>query len=69
MSSGDGSERCERRRVLWLIKGLGPGGAEHLLVAAARVRDRAAFAQGALQAAKWVHGRRGWFTIRDVLGL
>jgi 4-hydroxy-tetrahydrodipicolinate reductase len=32
-------------------------------------RDRAAFAQGALSAAKWVHGRRGWFTIRDVLGL
>jgi 4-hydroxy-tetrahydrodipicolinate reductase len=32
-------------------------------------RDRAAFAQGALQAAKWVHGRRGWFTIRDVLKL
>ena len=30
-------------------------------------RDRAAFAQGALQAAKWVHGRRGWFTMRDVL--
>jgi glycosyltransferase involved in cell wall biosynthesis len=27
-------------RVLWLIKGLGPGGAEHLLVAAARARDR-----------------------------
>jgi 4-hydroxy-tetrahydrodipicolinate reductase len=32
-------------------------------------RDRAAFAQGALQAAKWVHGKAGWFTIRDVLGL
>lgn len=32
-------------------------------------RDRAAFAQGALQAAKWVHGKRGWFGIRDVLGL
>jgi 4-hydroxy-tetrahydrodipicolinate reductase len=32
-------------------------------------RDRAAFAQGALLAAKWVHGKRGWFTIRDVLGL
>ena len=30
-------------------------------------RDRAAFAQGALQAAKWVRGKRGWFTIRDVL--
>jgi 4-hydroxy-tetrahydrodipicolinate reductase len=32
-------------------------------------RDRAAFAQGALQAARWVCGRRGWFTIQDVLGL
>ena len=32
-------------------------------------RDRAAFAQGALQAAKWVKGRGGWFTIRDVIGL
>ena len=32
-------------------------------------RDRAAFAQGALRAAKWVHGKRGWFTIRDVLGI
>ena len=35
---------AERRlKVLWLIKGLGPGGAERLLVSAARVRDRAAF--------------------------
>jgi 4-hydroxy-tetrahydrodipicolinate reductase len=32
-------------------------------------RDPAAFAQGALQAARWVHGKRGWFTMRDVLGL
>ena len=32
-------------------------------------RDRAAFAQGALQAATWVRGKRGWFTIRDVLGM
>lgn len=32
-------------------------------------RDRAAFAQGALQAAQWVQGKRGWFTIRDVLGI
>ena len=32
-------------------------------------RDRAAFAQGALHAARWVHGRSGWFTIKDVLGL
>jgi len=33
----------EPLRVLWLIKGLGPGGAEQLLVNHARVRDRAAF--------------------------
>jgi 4-hydroxy-tetrahydrodipicolinate reductase len=32
-------------------------------------RDRTSFARGALQAAKWVHGRRGWFTMKDVLGL
>lgn len=39
------------------------------------VRDGSTFAQGALAAARWlhdegtVHGRRGWFTMRDVLGL
>ena len=27
------------------------------------VRDRAVFAHGALEAAKWLEGRRGWFTI------
>ena len=32
-------------------------------------RDRRVFAQGALEAARWVHGRRGWFTMRHVLGL
>ena len=32
-------------------------------------RDRSAFARGALTAAQWVKGRRGWFTMRDVLGL
>jgi 4-hydroxy-tetrahydrodipicolinate reductase len=32
-------------------------------------RDRATFAGGALEAARWIHGRRGWFTIRDVMGL
>jgi 4-hydroxy-tetrahydrodipicolinate reductase len=32
-------------------------------------RDRSTFARGALQAARWVQGRRGWFTMRDVLGL
>lgn len=33
------------------------------------VRDRATFAQGALRAARWVRGRTGWFTMRDVLGV
>lgn len=32
-------------------------------------RDRTAFARGALAAAQWVKGRRGWYTMRDVLGL
>ncbi len=31
------------------------------------VRDRAVFARGALEAARWLKGRRGWFTMRDVL--
>ncbi len=33
------------------------------------VRDRATFAHGALEAARWVVGRKGWYTMRDVLGL
>jgi 4-hydroxy-tetrahydrodipicolinate reductase len=33
------------------------------------VRDRATFAHGALEAARWVAGRKGWYTMRDVLGL
>jgi 4-hydroxy-tetrahydrodipicolinate reductase len=31
------------------------------------VRDRGTFAHGALAAARWVAGKRGWFTMRDVL--
>lgn len=30
-------------------------------------RDRRGFASGALLAAKWIQGRRGWFTMMDVL--
>jgi len=33
------------------------------------VRERSTFAHGALTAARWLHGRRGWFGMRDVLGL
>jgi 4-hydroxy-tetrahydrodipicolinate reductase len=32
-------------------------------------RDRTPFARGALEAAKWIHGRRGWYTMRDLLEL
>lgn len=32
-------------------------------------RDRSAFARGALQAARWLGRRRGWFDMQDVLGL
>jgi 4-hydroxy-tetrahydrodipicolinate reductase len=32
-------------------------------------RDRTAFARGALAAANWIRGRRGWYTMRDVLGV
>jgi 4-hydroxy-tetrahydrodipicolinate reductase len=32
-------------------------------------RDRSAFARGALLAATWIVGKRGWFDMHDVLGL
>ena len=32
-------------------------------------RDRTAFARGALTAATWVHGKRGWYSMQDVLGI
>jgi 4-hydroxy-tetrahydrodipicolinate reductase len=32
------------------------------------VRDRAVFAHGALEAAKWLKGRSGWFGINDMIG-
>src|SRR5579863_8419558 len=34
-----------------------------------KARDRTAFARGALTAAAWVRGRRGWYTMRDVLDI
>jgi 4-hydroxy-tetrahydrodipicolinate reductase len=30
-------------------------------------RDRRGFAAGALLAARWVQGRRGWYSMQDVL--
>jgi 4-hydroxy-tetrahydrodipicolinate reductase len=32
-------------------------------------RDRSAFARGALTAATWIAGRRGWYSMHDVLGV
>lgn len=32
-------------------------------------RDRSIFARGALEAARWIDGKRGWFTMKDVLGI
>lgn len=32
-------------------------------------RDRSTFARGALVAARWVQGRQGWYSMRDVLEL
>jgi 4-hydroxy-tetrahydrodipicolinate reductase len=31
------------------------------------VRDRAVFAHGALEAAKWIKGRRGWFSVQEMI--
>ena len=31
------------------------------------VRDRAVFARGALEAARWLKGRHGWFSMREML--
>jgi len=31
------------------------------------VRDRAVFAHGALEAAKWIKGKRGWFGMEDLI--
>jgi glycosyltransferase involved in cell wall biosynthesis len=53
-TASHGAPNAARRiRVLWLIKGLGPGGAEHLLVASARTRDRDEFDIAAAYLLPW----------------
>jgi 4-hydroxy-tetrahydrodipicolinate reductase len=32
-------------------------------------RDRTVFARGALEAAKWIRGKQGWYSMTDVLGI
>ena len=48
---------------------VGFDGPAETIVLSHAARDRTAFARGALAAAKWVAGRRGWFTMKDVLGV
>jgi 4-hydroxy-tetrahydrodipicolinate reductase len=48
---------------------IGFDGAAESITLSHTARDRSAFARGALLAARWVKGRRGWFTMHDVLGL
>jgi 4-hydroxy-tetrahydrodipicolinate reductase len=48
---------------------LGFDAASETITLTHQARDRAAFARGALLAARWLHGRQGWFSMTDVLGL
>lgn len=48
---------------------LGFDAASETITLTHEARDRAAFARGALAAARWVLGKQGWFTMTDVLSL
>jgi 4-hydroxy-tetrahydrodipicolinate reductase len=48
---------------------LGFDAASETLTLTHAARDRAAFARGALLAARWVIGKQGWYSMSDVLGL
>ena len=48
---------------------LGFDAASETITLTHQARDRAAFARGALVAARWIGGRTGWFSMADVLGL
>jgi 4-hydroxy-tetrahydrodipicolinate reductase len=48
---------------------LGFDAASETITLTHQARDRTAFARGALVAAQWIDGKRGWFTMKDVLGL
>ncbi len=48
---------------------IGFDGVAETLTLTHTARDRTAFARGALTAAQWIVGRRGWYTMQDVLGV
>jgi glycosyltransferase involved in cell wall biosynthesis len=54
-ASARGTEPARRIRVLWLTKGLGPGGTERLLVEHAAAGDRDAFEYEAAYLLPWKH--------------
>ena len=49
------------------IHTVGFDGASDTIELTHTARDRRGFAAGALLAAQWIRGRRGWFTMKDVL--
>lgn len=51
------------------IHSVGFDGPSETITLTHSVRDRGTFARGALLAARWVAGRRGWYSMQDVLGL
>ena len=60
-----------RRRAPASIPGthtIGFDGGGETITLTHTARDRSVFARGALEAARWVEGRRGWFTMRGCAG-
>ena len=51
------------------VHAIGFDGPAETIVLTHEARDRSTFARGALIATRWVNGKRGWFTMADVLGL
>jgi 4-hydroxy-tetrahydrodipicolinate reductase len=58
---------CTRAGAIPGTHTVGFDGASETVTLTHTVRDRAVFARGALEAARWLQGRRGWFTMRDML--
>jgi 4-hydroxy-tetrahydrodipicolinate reductase len=60
---------CTRTGSIPGIHTLGFDAAAEMITLTHEARDRSAFARGALEAARWVIGKRGWFSMRDVIGI
>ena len=48
---------------------IGFDGASDTIELTHRARDRGGFAGGAILAARWIQGKRGWYSMREVLGI